>query len=976
MADSIVYDGKVVNYVVSNIKNFSNQFSPLSENIKSATNMITSARGFQQYVGGISSDTFSSDIIKCGEDVNNIVNSIRQKQVEILSFADDKDAINEFLDSLSNQEYKSLDLSSIDDYISTGRKVGNAFKGVGASNLAALFGLAEGIGDFLETGADLIRLGQTGVASIFTGLYDLVTGSETTKEMWEQTKAAVSEKKVESIFNNIYDNTQVGQFIKENAYGFDTVRGVSKGLGYTAGVLALTAVTGGLAAGGIGAAGSISAGQLGIVGGLFGFSNGTEQAWSDGASTGKGLLYGAASGAWEGLQWYAGGKINQIGGLGDKVASGIFKGASSGVGTRIAMDTVDSGLEGFVQPALTMIYKDYGDGTFVDKYKTAFQEFGGWKNVATQAAIGAVASAVGEYSGARSMLKSAEGTDIDYESYSKTVTQSARPSVLDDAEKMFRNSYVDSSAAKSVKQAQLDLDNYRRVNNINVNSPNRVIGDAEKALMQNVENAKKANISASAKGASGARKVSVEAAQADLDNYRKINNINPNDTNRVIGDAEKALMDKVDEAKASQVFKSKNKTNVDADTSTKTNTAADTSKKTNAASDTSTKANTDANAKKNATVNEGTTRNRSKGIEGELEDVYRKNYPNVSDADIEARVSKVFAGEAAISGKELSTMQEFLYKNCNGDLSKAKDVFNKNFVKNNDGSYSFDPRRASASAQGVGTSSGAARQYRNTSELIKDVENPLNAETVKKVDSMFQKNPYAKYDDLVVLNSKSAKIDPDINVERAFYDRFSTKNGYDIYEQYDYFYHVRSNSDPFKGNISSRIYLNVGDYSDAYKFAMQFANECENSGMEFYFKTGRTANGRILENLTKYRDDTIIIYCPKEQLANYTNAVNKAIKKTGITLEEPPLLSGRIKGTKIGIGDEPVIYNMNNPSSRTSYNGLRMKVLSSAYNYVNNNYQRYGIVKGSAQYYQFLMNVIIEKGRKYGIDPNNFCFEV
>ena len=405
---SIKYNGNVVNSIVSDINSLSNEFSSLSNSIKSATNIIVSARGFQQYVGGISSDTFSGDVEKCGEAVKGLVNDIRQKQVEILSYSEDKDAINAFLDTLDRKDYAALDLSAIDDYIPLDKKIGNIFAGAGATAATAGLGLLEGLGEFAETGADLVTLAGTGVASIFTGVYDLLTGEHTTEKMWDETKTFVSDKKVESIFNSFYDDNPIGQAIKNNAYGFDTVRGVGSGLGYVGGLIGLNILTGGLASGlGIGAAGSIGAGQLALTGGLFGFSSGTENAWADGATTGKGLLYGAASGAWEGLQWFAGAKINQIGGLGDKVASGIFKGAAGGVGTRIGLDTIDSGLEGFVQPALSMIYKDYGEGNLLSNYKTAFQEAGGWGNVFTNALIGGIGSGVSEFVGARKLLKEA-----------------------------------------------------------------------------------------------------------------------------------------------------------------------------------------------------------------------------------------------------------------------------------------------------------------------------------------------------------------------------------------------------------------------------------------------------------------------------------------------------------------------------------------------------------------------------------------
>lgn len=155
--------------------------------------------------------------------------------------------------------------------------------------------------DFGETGADLITLGKSCFASIFTKGYDLINGTNETEKLWEETRAKVSEKKVESIFDNFYANNSVGQKIKANAYGFDTVRNIGNGIGYSVGLIGVNVISGGLASGlGIGAAGTVSAGQLAATAGIMGFSKGTEDAWNDGAETGRGLLYGAASGAWEG----------------------------------------------------------------------------------------------------------------------------------------------------------------------------------------------------------------------------------------------------------------------------------------------------------------------------------------------------------------------------------------------------------------------------------------------------------------------------------------------------------------------------------------------------------------------------------------------------------------------------------------------------------------------------------------------------
>ena len=414
---NVIYHGDQVNSIISSIQNISNLIPSISSSLKSATNTIVSAKGFNQYVGGVSSDTFSSAAEECEDQIQEFVKNLRQKQISILAYSEDKEEINAFLDTLSNSDYSTLDLNELDSYIGLDRKAGNVARGIFSTIGTFGLGLLEGIGNLIETGGDLIYLGATGAASIFTGAYDLLTGEHATEDMWNSTKAFVSEKHVESIFDSIYEDTEFGQSLKNNAYLFDGARSVGSGLGYTAGMIGLTVLTGGLASGlGVGAAGSVGAGQLAATAGLLGFSRGTQDAWADGADIGSGLLYGAASGAWEGVQWYAGAKINQINGLGDKIAQGIFKGAAKGVGVRVGLDVVDSALEGFVQPALSMIYKDYGQGDFVENYKTAFEEAGGWATVGTHAVMGGIASVAGEYLGARRLLKEADNSKQIFES--------------------------------------------------------------------------------------------------------------------------------------------------------------------------------------------------------------------------------------------------------------------------------------------------------------------------------------------------------------------------------------------------------------------------------------------------------------------------------------------------------------------------------------------------------------------------------
>ncbi len=398
------YNGDIVNQATSRMGEVVEQFSSIISSIEHATSQIISARGFQEYIGGIDVSYFSNAIGECQEAVKVFILNVQQMQAQILSYSQDDKEIQSFLDTLNRLDYKNLDLSGIESHISMGRKADTFFKSLLSDLGVGVLGLGEGVVDLFETGADFLATGGTSVASIFTSIYDKANGTDYTTKMWNQTKAFVSDKKSENLFNSIYSNTEIGRYLKNNAYQYEGVRGVTKGLGYTVGMIGLTALTGGAASGGL--VGSVGANSLAATAGVLGVGRGVEEAWSDGATTEKGLAYGVATGAWDAAQWFAGAKINQMGGLGDKIASGIFKGGRSGVGVRIGLDMLDGASEGFVQPALKMIYKDYGEGTLVGNYKAAFEEAGGWGNVGTQAAMAGVMSAVGELSDARKILKS------------------------------------------------------------------------------------------------------------------------------------------------------------------------------------------------------------------------------------------------------------------------------------------------------------------------------------------------------------------------------------------------------------------------------------------------------------------------------------------------------------------------------------------------------------------------------------------
>lgn len=326
--------------------------------------------------------------------------------------------------------------------------VWGVIKSVGTTVATFVQSLVEGIMQFGEAIVDFVALVGTGVASIFTGLYDggqailgAITGEEwssVTKEMWEGAKGFVSTQYVTGWFDSLYQNTEYGQWLANNAYGFDTTRSIGSGIGYIAGVVLLSIATfgvGGAAVAGSGvslssAVAATSSTQMAITATLAGIGRGTESAWNDGADILEGLTAGTLTGLWEGLQFYVGGKIGKMQLFGSE---GLLKAiGSKGIGTkllnglaRVILDGLDGGVEGFVVPLIISIYKDgyydeegnyvefTGSESIIDRYKEIFDDSGGWSNVWTQAAIGSATSLIGELFDLRKYFKDEKSKVVD-----------------------------------------------------------------------------------------------------------------------------------------------------------------------------------------------------------------------------------------------------------------------------------------------------------------------------------------------------------------------------------------------------------------------------------------------------------------------------------------------------------------------------------------------------------------------------------
>ena len=283
-------------------------------------------------------------------------------------------------------------------------KIDNVLDRVNATVTLAETSLVEGVADFGESIVDALMNVGAGLVSIPVVAGGVITGSDwqsDLEDLWDQTKSFVAVDHVGNFFDDMYENTSFGTWLKDEAYGFDTVRNVSKEVGNVVGTVGVSFLTMGVV-------------SPFVVAGISGFGKGTERAFGEGASTVEGLAAGVGTGLWDGLQFFVGGKIGSTAlfGEGGKFLTGA---GSKAINTkllnsisRVALDGLDGGAEGFIQPLISSIYKDgyYDDSgnyikfqssdNFLTKYGEIFNDYGGAKNVLTNAFVGSALSGLGE----------------------------------------------------------------------------------------------------------------------------------------------------------------------------------------------------------------------------------------------------------------------------------------------------------------------------------------------------------------------------------------------------------------------------------------------------------------------------------------------------------------------------------------------------------------------------------------------------
>ena len=168
----------------------------------------------------------------------------------------------------------------------------------GASIANGAISLVKGLIGLVEALGDAVLLLATVIDTIPTGLFDLVSGVitgnwdfEVTKALWQETKGLVAYQWNNKLFESFY-NTAVGKTLDQYAYGPFKSNGlgceVISGIGYVAGIIAITIVTlgaGGVAAGGAAATttaatSTISAGSLAATAAVAGVGKYTDEEWN------------------------------------------------------------------------------------------------------------------------------------------------------------------------------------------------------------------------------------------------------------------------------------------------------------------------------------------------------------------------------------------------------------------------------------------------------------------------------------------------------------------------------------------------------------------------------------------------------------------------------------------------------------------------------------------------------------------------
>ena len=369
------------------------------------------------------------------------------------------------------------------------------FAKTAVANVTNVFiSITKGLADFGQALVDFLAIAGSVICTPFTAAYDkikhLITGNEdggtATSKMWKNTMSFVSTDYVGNAFGAFYKGTAVGKWLDKNASECCRSDGaiciLGEGIGYVAGVVALTLATAGIGTAAVGAAEAgtvgatvISNGLIGAVySGIAGFGKGTQENWSKRKEESwqgieekyqKGEISNEQYENYQKIrlmtkeQWdevelnYKNGNIskkdfeqmkkiremqddwrtmeNGAKGIGAGVANGFWEGIQWYLGGKLAGKTILKGSSALANSAARVGIDSTFNGLDVpfrtiveavtsdESLKEAWQNQGGWTSMGMNLAIGLIGSTGGEFKDKIKNGLSVESKNLDIDSVDK-----------------------------------------------------------------------------------------------------------------------------------------------------------------------------------------------------------------------------------------------------------------------------------------------------------------------------------------------------------------------------------------------------------------------------------------------------------------------------------------------------------------------------------------------------------------------------
>lgn len=312
----------------------------------------------------------------------------------------------------TNAKFSKNYSSFFEKYIKTDyKKAAKGTKTVISDTSNLVISFVKGIGQLGEALLKTKAIIDTGNETVVNVLKDAITygiskitgkndkWKSSTIQSWKNTMSFVSNDYVSSAANWFYKKTDPGKWLNKNSNKIFKSDGIaceiSSGIGYVSGTVGLSIITGGLygAAAGVTSSAGTTAISAGIAG-LSGLGKYTSEYWQKVKASWnketdwrnlenaiKGFMYGSANGAWEGFQWYAGGKLlNLTLKTASKVTESVIK---------VGIDSIFNALDTPFRTTIDMVTSD-------KSWKEAWKDQGGWVSLITNLGVGLIGSSVGE----------------------------------------------------------------------------------------------------------------------------------------------------------------------------------------------------------------------------------------------------------------------------------------------------------------------------------------------------------------------------------------------------------------------------------------------------------------------------------------------------------------------------------------------------------------------------------------------------